>query len=57
MFGRTATGFGDWHKLLQVVPLSIGEVGVVRLAKSHLDTVRPLQSLDAVEEKGFSNAL
>ena len=53
MFGRTATGFGDWHKRLQVVPLGIGEVGVVRLAKSRLDSVRPLQSLNTVERRAF----
>jgi hypothetical protein len=57
MFGRAATGFCDWHKRLEVVPLGIGEVGVVRLAESHLDSVRPLQSLNAVERRLFKRAL
>src|SRR5262249_16756543 len=39
MFGRTAARLGGWDEQLQILPLSIGEITVVRLAAFHLPSV------------------
>src|SRR5262249_22536366 len=48
MFGRTAARLGGWDEQLQILPLSIGEITVVRLAGFHLASVA---------KASFSNAL
>src|SRR5215472_14288017 len=48
MFGRTAARLGGWDEQLQILPLSIGEITVVRLAGFHLASVT---------KASFSNAL
>src|SRR5262249_5436750 len=48
VFGRTAARLGGWDEQLQILPLSIGEITVLRLAGSHLASVA---------KTSFSNAL
>src|SRR5215472_5753820 len=48
VFGRTAARLGGWDEQLQILPLSIGEITVVRLAGFHLASVA---------KTSFSNAL